>query len=373
MHRSCISILFHAIVFVIEIHGRPSDATGPDHNIRNIVDQRSHQKLNSSQTMPAYGMLSLRQNVQNGPATHLLNISTNDKALMARKNHSTLPNATQITMKNALNAKNGTLISDDVDVVDAHNERLHADEQRRPHDNRFRRHISVVFSDENMSEESHLMPNDNDEYDYDVGGNSYVHNRNAQGAQYLTDIDDNDDDDDDTMGAMPPFVRTETPHCATNGRTYCENIHEYPADYIQSLMQRNMTNYKQLTSGRDSMPAGGLLQRIDTPSAAASVEDLAYCDSNAIVIYPRIALSVDNHWNYIINQDLFAQGVRVEICTNNDKCLFTSVLPNGYQSRCRQKFVERTMLSLDKSGNTVKDLFKFPSHCECVLQRNARS
>lgn len=176
------------------------------------------------------------------------------------------------------------------------------------------------------------------------------------------------DNDNGTMAMQWSFEYLTVPQCASSIQTYCEDIDGYPADYIEYLMRRNGTHYGQLVnSKRYAMPFGGLQSRFAAPT---STEDMSYCNSNVIVVYPKIALSVDKQWNFVINHGPFSQGVRIELCTNDDMCRFASILPNGYKSQCRQKFMERTLVSLDKDGNTMKNLYQFPSHCECVLNRN---
>lgn len=45
-------------------------------------------------------------------------------------------------------------------------------------------------------------------------------------------------------------------------------------------------------------------------------------------------------------------------------------LPFGFKAHCKQKYVYRQLVAIDEDGYTVKDLFKIPSCCQCVLSHS---
>lgn len=178
------------------------------------------------------------------------------------------------------------------------------------------------------------------------------------------DVDYDDYQSGNVIDAQPPPSHIQ-PQCASNGRTYCENVDGYPAQYVNSLM--NTSENKNLLNNNGVVTAYGLAQRMDT-----SMEEISFCGTRKVVIYPKLALSVNNNWCYIINQAQYMQGVRVELCAHSNACGFSEMLPNGYVSQCVQKFEERMLVGLDSDGHAVKNYFRLPSHCECILKRMRR-
>lgn len=49
------------------------------------------------------------------------------------------------------------------------------------------------------------------------------------------------------------------------------------------------------------------------------------------------------------------------------QCEMTQNFPLGYETKCKQKYIYRQLLAINENGNTVKDLFRLPSCCQCVL------
>lgn len=52
----------------------------------------------------------------------------------------------------------------------------------------------------------------------------------------------------------------------------------------------------------------------------------------------------------------------------NRSCAFTDSFPYGYITECKQKFIYRHLLALDENGETVKNLFRLPACCKCVIR-----
>lgn len=119
-------------------------------------------------------------------------------------------------------------------------------------------------------------------------------------------------------------------------------------------------------------------------------------------INKEINLKIIGSWMYIVNQvDTTRQLVRTETCayvlhafsylfcgektlTLINSCPFASSpisikysssvcsnlcqLPNGYSSRCEQKYVQKRLIALNADGtNLYTDTFWFPSCCACTI------
>lgn len=53
------------------------------------------------------------------------------------------------------------------------------------------------------------------------------------------------------------------------------------------------------------------------------------------------------------------------ICRKEDTCNVIGNLPLGYKSICKQKFIQRELLSVSSNGSMSPDTFLFPSSCCC--------
>lgn len=57
--------------------------------------------------------------------------------------------------------------------------------------------------------------------------------------------------------------------------------------------------------------------------------------------------------------------------TRSSQCSNLCQLPNGYNSRCEQKYVQKRLLSLSPGGERLfTDTFWFPSCCVCTLSNS---
>ncbi|XP_066581213.1 uncharacterized protein spz isoform X2 [Prorops nasuta] len=93
----------------------------------------------------------------------------------------------------------------------------------------------------------------------------------------------------------------KAPEC--NGKTYCEDAAFYPAEVVKTAVR--MDNSLQNLATIDITE---VVQRIDVS------DDVPLCLSIEQVVYPRSAESRRKEWLYVVNQDNFRQGVRIETC-----------------------------------------------------------
>lgn len=158
---------------------------------------------------------------------------------------------------------------------------------------------------------------------------------------------------------MTTRVGTE---CAEQGQTYCEDVDQYPAKLIATLMSDE--ELQKLLN--DSVDENSLKM---SSRFRYGYEDLRRCQSRTQTIYPRVAIANDNRWKLIINVGPHRQGVIVELCDGANQCPIASILPNGYRAQCKQMFDKQRLLSVEEEdGREVirRDYFRMPSHCECV-------
>lgn len=182
---------------------------------------------------------------------------------------------------------------------------------------------------------------------------------NSIDTEYNEEYTDSDDDNIETL-----LHDLDAPKCATTGQTYCEQVDEYPAQHINDLM--NISSIRQML--QNDIAADQPVELTSRIGKSSIDDELAVCRSRMAIIYPRMALTVDNHWSYIINQELHTQGVHVMLCMPDEHCDLGQFLVNGYVSMCKQRYDKRLLLSIDRNGQPRQTYFHMPSHCECVLK-----
>lgn len=157
--------------------------------------------------------------------------------------------------------------------------------------------------------------------------------------------------------------------CTGPSETFCEEVDEslYPTEYLEELLkQKSYQRYfNDIKIGSVQNKLNEELSlRMNKPFSMA----IEFCKSKIRTIYPKIAMTTENDWSYVINQHQFRQAIHVETCEYSDTpCLFSNLFPIGYKTRCKQKFMKQSLLGLDRSGNLQAYLYRFPSHCQCEL------
>ncbi|XP_049866407.1 protein spaetzle 5-like [Pectinophora gossypiella] len=97
------------------------------------------------------------------------------------------------------------------------------------------------------------------------------------------------------------------------------------------------------------------------------------CRATTEFVPPRAGLNNKGSWRYIVNMpDNMTQLVRATKCqANNDGCNGICSLPLGYTSRCEQKYIQKRLVALGPSGDSLyTDLFWIPSCCQCTIISN---
>ncbi|XP_062550795.1 protein spaetzle 5 [Armigeres subalbatus] len=93
----------------------------------------------------------------------------------------------------------------------------------------------------------------------------------------------------------------------------------------------------------------------------------ALCQTREMFVTPQAALNTKGNWMYVVNHEKSRQLVKAEICTSSE-CSNLCSLPNGYNSRCEQKFSQKRLLTLDSDGQSLYvDTYWFPTCCVCTL------
>ncbi|XP_014485944.1 PREDICTED: protein spaetzle-like isoform X2 [Dinoponera quadriceps] len=160
---------------------------------------------------------------------------------------------------------------------------------------------------------------------------------------------------DDSLPSRRQNVGTP-PVCEDS--TFCENVSQYPTQLVDLALQQN-SSLKFLMN----VDVVDIAQRIND-----SPDEIALCTASERLVYPQTAKSTRKEWLYVVNQDSYKQGVRVEVCSDQDgHCNVIDGFSNNYQTFCKQKYVARELVALSPNGAAVLDTFLFPASCCCYL------
>lgn len=159
--------------------------------------------------------------------------------------------------------------------------------------------------------------------------------------------------------ALPPMK----PKCTKNNSNFCNKIENYPQEMLDDLL-RQLPNYR-LFFRHDQLVNTSLTHRFDD-----SLIRRPLCETHERVIYPQAGMTQEREWSVIINHAKYRQGVRVEECIKPElPCSIDVSFSSEKRHKCVQKYAYRQLLSLDSTGKVVKELFRLPSCCMCMLYK----
>lgn len=98
----------------------------------------------------------------------------------------------------------------------------------------------------------------------------------------------------------------------------------------------------------------------------------ALCLSIERVVYPKSGETINKNWLFIVNEQNFTQGVRIETCVEEDgSCKVIDGFAEGYTTSCKQKYIYRELSALGPDGTISREYFRFPASCCCHVQFTA--
>ncbi|XP_044259071.1 protein spaetzle-like [Tribolium madens] len=154
---------------------------------------------------------------------------------------------------------------------------------------------------------------------------------------------------------------TVGPNC--RNRTFCEHTDNYPEKLFQQVL-KNEKQYSQFFRN---------LEKLEPLITRDQKNNQNYvCLSRKSVVYPKVAYNMKNELKFIYNLDRYKQGVSVDVCVRNQKCKFYDNVKK-FKTMCRQKFVEKLLLTADADGKPYVDRYRFPSACVCSYKSKSSS
>ncbi|KAL2728621.1 protein spaetzle isoform X1 [Vespula squamosa] len=213
----------------------------------------------------------------------------------------------------------------------------------------------ITFNRKNQS----LISTTNQMYGQDInirgariGQRRLLEQRNNIDGKFIFPMEDTS-----TSQSQKATLLSPAPVC--NGTTFCERVFEYPEEIINAAIQQN--NSIKYLATVDAIP--DVVQRIDV------TDDAPLCVSTEQVIYPKSAETKNKEWLFVINQENFKQGVRIETCSNeNSECNIINGIAEGYKTTCKQKYIYRQLAAVSNNGKINPEMFRFPSSCCCHVK-----
>ncbi|KAK0172862.1 hypothetical protein PV328_006129 [Microctonus aethiopoides] len=141
----------------------------------------------------------------------------------------------------------------------------------------------------------------------------------------------------------------------------CENVPNYPIDIIEQQLEEKQHLMHFQT---EDAIVGLSNNRFDDTE-----EQEPLCYTREQIMYPRGALTESDGYKYIVNTQDFVQGVRIEICVNEDSpCRLVDGFASGYKTMCEQKFIYRQLVAVMNHDEIGPQYFRIPSSCCCHVK-----
>ncbi|XP_070497695.1 protein spaetzle 5 isoform X2 [Chironomus tepperi] len=144
--------------------------------------------------------------------------------------------------------------------------------------------------------------------------------------------------------------------------------YQRPPRQVRSILNETASEAKQLSFNRFL----NVVQSVKRSKRQTSPNREDLCQVKSKYVTPQAAVNVrTNSWMYIVNLADDTQLVRTETCLS-DKCSNLCQLPNGYNSKCEQRYAQKRLVTLDPQGEKLyTDIFWFPSCCVCTLSNTS--
>ncbi|CAM1311398.1 Uncharacterised protein g5671 [Pycnogonum litorale] len=187
----------------------------------------------------------------------------------------------------------------------------------------------------------------------------------------------------DNIASFTPGGR-RPPECASRqNSTYCNYIDSYPSDKIKSLLTNYVRSSKYFDLSAAFTSGADRIRVWDTPwRQVGTYRGVPVCEAVDEMACPQVAINTNGQWKYVVNindEQLSpinqvggvkpVQCYRIQKCRTNDgRCNNKLSIPQGYLTRCEQRYVVKQVITLGIGGERlVFDKIWFPSSCSCVL------
>ncbi|KAI8130368.1 Protein spaetzle [Lucilia cuprina] len=153
---------------------------------------------------------------------------------------------------------------------------------------------------------------------------------------------------------------------AINGKPFCTQLRNYPEkSHLEQIIKQRFSNLESFF-GEDLVLPQNISQRMNNEP-----NEEFLCKSRVRVIYPQAGVDREYNWLVIVNIPKYKQGIRIEECVNEGSTCGENTglsLPNRYTATCKQSYIYRSLVAYTSDDTVIKEQFKMPSCCKCVLR-----
>ncbi|XP_063377613.1 uncharacterized protein LOC134664803 isoform X1 [Cydia fagiglandana] len=163
-----------------------------------------------------------------------------------------------------------------------------------------------------------------------------------------------------------PSFEPEIPEYCQN-HSICEEVPNYPHEYIEHLLQNNATVRNALF-----LMMGGLG---DARGCMANKDPIKVevCQSKMKFVEAKAGRDVSGRWHFLVG----AQPLCEELCVNRDgPCAYPDKrdsplsVPVGYKATCKQNVIQTPRAGLDKNGGLIVIPLPVYAGCCCYVTHN---
>lgn len=200
-------------------------------------------------------------------------------------------------------------------------------------------------------------------YATNLSGHNTTHNMDSSGGSKIVFPEESGVFPEESASKYTPQVDGQKPKCV-NEYDFCESVNGYPRDYLKKVLENDVgASIYQQFFGSDLLDVGPRFGE----------EETSLCPSVEEIVFPKVAQNKDAKWRYVINEEDYVQGIRIEKCGKQSSCTFSENFPAGYTTSCQQKYIYRKLLAYADDGKPTADSFRLPSCCSCVVTKSLQS
>ncbi|KAJ8921038.1 hypothetical protein NQ315_015834 [Exocentrus adspersus] len=172
---------------------------------------------------------------------------------------------------------------------------------------------------------------------------------------------------------QPQSYYDVTPQAAQYNNNIWKRRVQNSYDRLKRSLRRRRSHQAELGNVESVSYANGTVALVRR-KRQSTITGETLCQARSQFIVPKAALNNKGNWMYVVNMpevdSRYTQLVKTESCVSQT-CSGLCSLPQGYSSRCEQKYVQKRLVALEGSGDQLyTDVFWFPSCCVCTLSNS---
>ncbi|KAJ4443404.1 hypothetical protein ANN_05072 [Periplaneta americana] len=140
--------------------------------------------------------------------------------------------------------------------------------------------------------------------EWKIKGHNTTHNMDSSGGSKIVFPEESGVFPEESASKYTPQVDGQKPKCV-NEYDFCESVNGYPRDYLKKVLENDVgASIYQQFFGSDLLDVGPRFGE----------EETSLCPSVEEIVFPKVAQNKDAKWRYVINEEDYVQGIRIEKC-----------------------------------------------------------